>query len=182
MSSPVAVQLPGAVHEIDSAPSAFVDPIADGSFTSLAVPHVPPSSFTTKPCTSLALSVYSPAAPQFPAELHDTDHTVASPPALSAPVPGTSMAVPHVPPVSSTTKACECVPASVKLPPALQLPAELHEIEYTPALRPTLRVAVPGTSLALSHVPGATSRGASEVARCSSAPVLDVTVAAAVVA
>src|SRR5271155_562926 len=57
MSSPTALQLPVAVHDIDSTPKAFADPMADGSMTSTAVPHVPPVSLMTNPCVSPEPSV-----------------------------------------------------------------------------------------------------------------------------
>ena len=47
-----------------------------------------------------------PVALQLPADAHDIESTSASPPTLSAPVPGTSCAVPQVPLVSLTTNAC----------------------------------------------------------------------------
>src|SRR5215831_4987180 len=47
-----------------------------------------------------------PAGRAVAAEAHDTDSTLASPPAFSAPEPGTPIAVPQVPFRSLTTNAC----------------------------------------------------------------------------
>ena len=51
------------------------------------------------------LSSYSPPAVQLPGEVHDTELTCANPVWLSAAVPGTSLAVPQVPPVWVITNA-----------------------------------------------------------------------------
>jgi len=53
-SSPTAVQNLVAVHEIDSAPKAAFEPIAEGSMTA---PHVTPVLVTTKPWKSPEASV-----------------------------------------------------------------------------------------------------------------------------
>jgi hypothetical protein len=53
-------------------------------------------------------STNTPPAVQLPAEAHDTDGIEAYPPALRVPEPGTSVALPQVPLVSSTTNAWVC--------------------------------------------------------------------------
>jgi hypothetical protein len=64
----------------------------------------------------------------------------------------TSMDSPHFPFTSLTTKE-PAPPLVLKLPPALQLPGEVHEMELTEAKFPVLRLAVPGTSTALPQLP-----------------------------
>ena len=97
-----------------------------------------------------ALVVYEPPALQLPAEAQDTELTVAYPPPLRAAVPGTSSAVPQVPPVSLTTKAWTVAMPSTVLdaywPPALQFPAAPHDTESILADPPALRAPMPGTS------------------------------------
>jgi hypothetical protein len=51
-------------------------------------------------------SVYDPAAVHLLADLQDTEFTCADPPALSAPDPVTSLALPHEPLRALITKAC----------------------------------------------------------------------------
>src|SRR5580700_8099197 len=68
-------------------------------------------------------------------------------------LPGTSSAVPQVPPVSSTTNDWVLKLESVYKPPALQLPVPVHEIELIWASPAVLSGPVPGTSAAVPQVP-----------------------------
>ena len=79
--------------------------------------------------------------------------TLAAPPVLRVAVPGTSMALPQMPFVSLATKAWEWPEPSMYVPPAAQLPAVAHETDCTFAVPPVLRIAVPGTLIALPQVP-----------------------------
>ena len=120
---------------------------------------MPPVSLTTKDCVSLDASVYIPPAPQLPGELQSIALTRPRLPTLSAPDPGTSWALPQVPCVSSTTKACVPFAVSPYVPMALQFPAEAHEIALIAPLPPVLSVAAPGTSTAPLQVPPACASG-----------------------
>jgi hypothetical protein len=70
----------------------------------------------------------SPPALQLPAEAHEIESISAEPPGFRAAVPGTSSAFPQVPLLSSTTKAWSLSESSEYHPPALQLPADGHEM------------------------------------------------------
>ena len=91
--------------------------------TSSALPHVPAASSTTNAWWP-ELSLYVPAAAQLPADAHESEVTEASPPTLSEAVPGTFLALPQVPAVSSTTNAWVRPELSSYDPPAAQLPAD----------------------------------------------------------
>src|SRR5690242_13492003 len=89
--------------------------------SSLAVPQVPFRSPATNACSRPEPSAYPPPAAQLPADAHDTELATAPPPALRAAVPGTSCAVPQVPPKTTApaSAAAGTTPAaSVMLTPA----------------------------------------------------------------
>jgi hypothetical protein len=92
--------------------------------------------------------VYSPPALQLPADAQDTELTCAFP-SLSAAMPGTMATGPHMPFTSLTTNAC-CEP-TVKLPPALQLPADAHDSDQI--IAPVPSAAMPGTRVAVPQLP-----------------------------
>src|SRR5947209_19017034 len=69
-------------------------------------------------------------------------------------MPGTSIAVPQVPFVSSTTNACERPePPSLYSPPAVQLPSPAHEIELMSPVPPLSRAPIPGIECAVPQAP-----------------------------
>jgi hypothetical protein len=90
--------------------------------------------------------VYHPMALHLAADLHDTEVTpafalpAAFPPLLRAAVPGTSVAVRQRPFTSLARNG----------PPALQLPAEPHDTDWTSTLPPP---PVPGICTAVCQVP-----------------------------
>src|SRR5690242_2725972 len=89
--------------------------------SSLAVPQVPFRSPATNACSRPEPSAYPPPAAQLPADAHDTELATAPPPALRAAVPGTSCAVPQVPPKTTApaSAAAGTTPAaSMMLTPA----------------------------------------------------------------
>src|SRR6516225_3769302 len=96
---PSALQFPAERHdtEVTAAPLTPAPPPwlrAPLPGTSLAVAQVPPVWVTANASwRKLAPpAVYHPPALQLPADAHDTEVTLAFPPALSAAVPGTSLA------------------------------------------------------------------------------------------
>src|ERR1700677_2494353 len=95
------------------------------------------------------------------------DVTDAEPPTSSEETPGTGVALPHVSRFSFTTKACS--PAFVEcVPPALQLPTELHAIALTDEICPgTLTVAI-GSGRRSPHVLAACATAAGMKARATS--------------
>jgi hypothetical protein len=60
--------------------------------------HVPFTSFATNACTTFVAGAYEPTALQLPGDPHETCVTDASPEVFNEERPGTSIAVPHVPP------------------------------------------------------------------------------------
>jgi len=73
--------------------------------------HVPFTSLTTNARCELAEpAVKLPPAPQLPADAHDTDQIIA--PVPGAAVPGTRVAVRHLPFTSLTTNGC-CTPEAL---------------------------------------------------------------------
>src|ERR1700722_3451568 len=76
---------------------------ADEPGTSPAVNHVPFTSFATNACTTFVPGAYEPTALQLPDDPHETCVTEASPEVFSDERPGTSIAVPHVPPALAIT-------------------------------------------------------------------------------
>src|SRR5689334_8478813 len=118
----------------------------------MALCQMPFTSPATNACSSPEPSVYSPAAPQLPADAHDTESTRAPPPWLRAAVPGTSMAACQMPFTAVATNARPS-PELMELPPAAPLPATAHDTHMTAAAPPWLRAAVPGSSLAVPQVP-----------------------------
>src|SRR5438309_676096 len=61
--------------------------------------------------------------------------------------------MPQLPVVSTTTNAYMWKERRAEWPPAVQLPAEAHGTECTPAMPRVLRVDVPGPSIAVPQLP-----------------------------
>jgi hypothetical protein len=70
----------------------------------------PPVSSATNACPLPEESVYKPPAAQLPADAHDTDQIIA--PVPGAAMPGTWVAVRHLPFTSLTTNGC-CAPEAL---------------------------------------------------------------------
>src|SRR6266480_2179475 len=107
---PPALQLPADGQDTELT-VAYPPPLSVAvPGTSFACPQVPPVSLATKAWNvampSTVLDAYWPPAAQFPGAPHDIELTLADPPALRAPEPGISLALPQVPLVCVTTNAC----------------------------------------------------------------------------
>jgi hypothetical protein len=70
--------------------------------------------------------VYHPATVQSPGAPQDSEETMALWPLFSAPMPGSSWALPHRPRVSLTTNASRGPDLPVDCPAAVQLPGDVH--------------------------------------------------------
>ena len=116
--SPPALQSPAAAHDTDMiwAPRPLSKAARPG--TTCAFPQMPLFWVTTNAGPWPALSVYHPPALQLPAEPHHTESAEACPPLSKAAMPGTSRAVPHLPPEAPAlaTAATPVLPAAALAP------------------------------------------------------------------
>src|SRR5215472_726667 len=135
---PAALQFPGAAH--DTTVMVTWPKLVLGPVMRFGRPHTPLTWLTTSP---------PPAAPQLPADGHETWPTVL--------IPGIRCARPHLPLTSLTMNACgtqQDSPFGTPYePPTLQLPRDGHATELIVASWPVLSAARPRTCRAAPQVP-----------------------------
>src|SRR4051794_8461639 len=103
---PPAPQLPGVEQEIEDRLELVPACRAPMPGTGCALAQAPPDWVTVNGWLWPVPSKYHPAAAQLPAAGQATDETPALPLTFSAAVPGTSWALPRVPPARATVNAC----------------------------------------------------------------------------